>query len=93
MKYTYLECHAYRHDWDEISIMKEPSFGVAQDYRCTNCHGVKRVIVSRHSGAIITTYYKMPKDYRGPVGTSKSDYRKVWIEQKLKSQRKLKAIS
>ena len=91
-EYKYLECHAYRHDWDEISVMKEPSFGVACDYRCTNCHGIKRVIVSRRTGEVLSRYYKMARDYRGPVGTTRQDYRKAWINKKIKNSRKLKAV-
>lgn len=88
----YLECHAYRHDWDEVSVMKEPSFGVALDYRCTLCHGIKRVIVSRNNGQVLSRYYKMERDYRGPVGMTRADYRKEWINKKLKNQRKLRAV-
>ena len=87
---TYLQCHALRHEWDEISVTKEPQFGVACDYRCINCFGIKREIFSRMNGMLLSRYYKMPLDYRGPVGTTKSDYRKVYLDKKLKAQRKLK---
>jgi hypothetical protein len=79
----YLTCHAFRHDWEEVSVLKAPQFGVACDYRCTNCTGIKREIFSRMSGVLISRYYVLPKDYRGPVGTTKADYRKDWLEQKV----------
>lgn len=86
---NYLECHAIRHAWDEISVTKAPQFGVACDWRCTNCFGIKREIFSRMNGMLLSRYYKMPFDYRGPEGTTKSDYRKAYLDRKLKAQRKL----
>lgn len=89
---TYLQCHGIRHEWDEVSVLKAPSFGIACDYRCINCYGIKREIFSSINGMLLSRYYKLPKDYRGPVGTTKSDYRKAFLTQKLKQQRKLKAV-
>jgi hypothetical protein len=80
---THLECHAFRHDWDEISFLRAPSYGIAQDWRCTMCLGVKRELWSRH-GVFISRRYLMPDDYKSPPGMSKADYRKVWFDQKLK---------
>jgi len=88
---TYLECHAVRHDWEETSFLKAPSMGVAFDWHCVNCHGTKRELFSRN-GVFISRTYRLPTDYRGPVGTTKTDYRRVWIAEKLAKQRGLKAV-
>lgn len=88
----FLECHATVHDWDEISVLKEPSFGVAFDYRCTKCYSIKRVIVSRMSGMVLSRYYKHVEGYKAPVEMSKADYRKIWIEKKLREVRNLKVV-
>lgn len=88
----FLECHALVHDWDEISVFKEPRFGAAFDYRCTKCHSIKRVIVSRMNGMVLSRYYKHAEGYKSPVGMSKADYRKIWVDKKLREIRKLKAV-
>jgi len=90
----YLECHATVHDWDETSVVTREGysgFGVAFDYRCTRCFGTKRVIVSRHTGLVLSRFYMMPENYKAPVGMSKADYRKLWISKKLKKN--LKVVS
>jgi hypothetical protein len=87
----YLECHAVRHDWDEWSINRGASYGVTVEYRCTNCFATKREVYSRQSGILLSRYYYLPKDYRGPTGTTKADYRKAYFAQRLKD--KLRVVS
>lgn len=82
----HLECHATVHDWDETAVATQPGysgFGVAFDYRCTRCHGIKRVIVSRNTGLVLSRFYMMPDSYK-THGTPKSDFRKEWINKKLR---------
>lgn len=86
----FLECHGTTHDWDEISVLKAPSYGIAADYRCTRCHGTKRVLISRLNGMVLSRQYNMPKDYKNPHVT-KADYRKEWFDLKLKKG--LKVVS
>jgi len=90
----FLECHATVHDWDETSVATRSGysgFGVAFDYRCTRCYGIKRVIVSRNSGLVLSRYYVMPDGYKSAPGTTKADYRKEWIAKKLRKN--LKVVS
>jgi hypothetical protein len=87
----FLECHATVHDWDEVSVLKAPSFGAAYDYRCTLCHSTKRVLVSRTTGAVLSRQYNHAEGYKAPYGMTKADYRKEWTEKRLKS--KLRVVS
>ncbi|HEX5016669.1 MAG TPA: hypothetical protein VFX15_03680, partial [Actinomycetes bacterium] len=56
----YQRCRAIGHRWENIPVTKPPAFGAAIDLRCENCATVRRDIISRPSGILISRYYIHP---------------------------------
>lgn len=66
MEGVYISCRPGAgpgHDWDEIPVIKRPSFGVAIWWRCTKCTSERRYIYSPHDGRILSRQYRHPKDW------------------------------
>lgn len=76
----YQRCHALGHRWENIPVMRAPAFGSAMDLRCENCATVRRDIVSRVSGMLITRYYIYPEGYKDYERHDKAWWRASFIE-------------
>lgn len=74
-----VRCRTLGHSWDPIPVTKPPSYGVAIDLRCEHCHTVRRDVVSRYSGALISRRYDYEADYRDAEHLTRSDWRGRWI--------------
>lgn len=76
----YQRCHALGHRWENIPVLRAPAFGSAIDLRCENCATVRRDILSRVSGQLITRYYLYPEDYHDYGKHDKAWWRAAFVE-------------
>jgi hypothetical protein len=76
----YQRCHAIGHRWENIPVTRPPAFGAAIDLRCENCATVRRDIISRISGVLITRYYVYPDDYHDYERHDKAWWRAAFAE-------------
>ena len=83
----YQRCHAIGHRWMNIPVMRAPAFGSAMDLQCENCATVRRDIVSRVSGQLVTRYYVYPEDYHDYERHDKAWWRASFLESLLEAAR------
>lgn len=76
----YQRCHAIGHRWENIPVTHPPAFGAAMDLRCENCATVRRDIISRISGVLITRYYVYPDAYHDYERHDKAWWRSSFVE-------------
>lgn len=76
----YQRCRAIGHRWESIPVTQPPAFGAAIDLRCENCATVRRDIISRPSGILISRYYVYPEDYQDSERHDKSWWRSSFVE-------------
>ena len=76
----YQRCHAIGHRWESIPVTHPPAFGAAIDLRCENCATVRRDIISRVSGILITRYYVYPDAYHDYERHDKAWWRASFAE-------------
>jgi hypothetical protein len=76
----YQRCRAIGHRWENIPVTQPPAFGAAIDLRCENCATVRRDIISRPSGLLISRYYVYPEDYQDTERHDKAWWRSEFIE-------------
>lgn len=80
-KPEYVRCRTLGHAWDDIPVTRPPEFGAAIDLRCIHCYTVRRDIVSRYSGRLISRQYTYPDEYKdsGDDRPGRNDYRVQWL--------------
>lgn len=76
----YQRCHAIGHRWENIPVQRAPAFGAAIDLRCENCATVRRDILSRFSGVLVSRYYLYPDDYHDYERHDKAWWRASFLE-------------
>lgn len=76
----YQRCRAIGHRWESIPVTQPPAFGAAIDLRCENCATVRRDIISRPSGILISRYYVYPEEYQDVERHDKAWWRSEFME-------------
>jgi hypothetical protein len=76
-----VRCRTLGHSWDPIPVTEPPAYGVAIDLRCEFCYTIRRDIVSRYSGQVMSRRYIYEEEYRThDEGLTRSDWRVMWVD-------------
>lgn len=89
--YTYRRCRLVAHRWDIVDTNDwtvDPAklrFALPMQLRCDNCDMVRRDLVEKGTGDVISRRYIPPKGYyfaRGETPT-RAEFRKAWLDDQI----------
>ena len=75
----YVRCRSLGHSWDAIPVTNPPAAGVALDLRCEHCGMLRRDILSRYTGQVLSRRYTQPDGYKDAELHSRSDWRAMYV--------------
>lgn len=75
-----IRCRTLGHSWDPIPVTKPPAYGIAIDLRCEHCFTIRRDIVSRYTGKIMSRRYDYEDGYKDTEHNTRSDWRVMWVD-------------